>query len=338
MSVDLRSDTVTRPTPAMLEAMVRAELDDDVLGHDPTVERLERLSAQMTGHEAAIFLPSGTMSNQVAIATHTRPGDSILVDDDAHVVFYEGGSPAVVAGVLPRTVPSTNGVIDPLQINKRFLYRSEHTPGTTLLCLENTHNRAGGSVTPVSVMAACRREADALGIPIHLDGARVFNAAVALGVPVPEVAALCDSVNFCLSKGLAAPVGSMLCGSAEFIERARFWRKRMGGGLRQAGVIAACGIVALETMVDRLADDHRRAAELAAAIVGLPGLRPQTPQTNIVMVDTDAPAEEWTGRLEAEGVRCYPIGAHRLRLVFHKDVDDEGLAQAISAFRRLADR
>jgi threonine aldolase len=338
MTVDLRSDTVTRPTPAMLDAMVRAELDDDVLGHDPTVERLERLSAQTTGHEAAILLPSGTMSNQVAIATHTRPGDSILVDDDAHVVFYEGGSPAVMAGVLPRTVPSRDGVIDPSKIAQRFLHRSEHTPGTTLLCLENTHNRAGGSVTPVSVMAECRREADALGIPIHLDGARVFNAAVALGVPVREVASLCDTVNFCLSKGLAAPIGSMLCGSAEFIERARFWRKRMGGGMRQAGVIAACGIVALETMVDRLADDHRRAAALAAAIEGLPDLRPLRPQTNIVMVDTDRPAEEWSSRLEAEGVRCYPIGANRLRMVFHKDVDDDGLDATVRAFRKLADR
>ncbi len=337
MTVDLRSDTVTTPTPAMYEAMAAAELGDDVLGHDPTTERLEALAAETVGMEAALFVPSGTMGNQIALATHTRPGDSVLFEDDAHMLFYEAAAPAVFAGVQARTVPSDRGIVDPERVAARVLKRSEHTPGTTLLCLENTHNRAGGSATPVATHARLREVASEAGLKVHLDGARVFNAAVALGVPVREVTRHVDTVNFCLSKGLASPVGSVLCGPAAFIGEARFWRKRMGGGLRQSGLLAACGIVSLTQMVDRLAEDHRRAAALAEALSGLPGIRPVPPETNILMLDLDRPASEWQGALEERGVRTIPVAPHRLRLVFHKDVDDEGLEQAGRHIRELSD-
>lgn len=333
MPIDLRSDTVTKPTPEMYEAIRNAELDDDVLGHDPTVYKLERLAAEKVGMESAIFVPSGTMGNQVALATHTSPGDSVLFDEDAHMLFYEGASPAVIAGVQPRTVPSVNGVMVADMIEKRFMPKSHHTPGTTLLCLENSHNRAGGFVASVESHKAYRTAADRLGIKVHLDGARVFNAAVALGVDVREITQHLDSVNFCLSKGLCSPVGSVLCGTEEFIERAKFWRKRLGGGLRQAGVLAACGIVSLTKMVDRLADDHNRCKTLADAIQGLPGLKVVRPMTNILMIDTELPAQKWADALEQQDVWTVPMGPNRLRAVFHHDVDDDGLELAIAAFK-----
>ncbi|MBS1721962.1 MAG: aminotransferase class I/II-fold pyridoxal phosphate-dependent enzyme [Armatimonadetes bacterium] len=335
MPVDLRSDTVTRPTPEMYRAMAAAELDDDVLGHDPTTRRLEELAAETVAMEDAIFVPSGTMGNQVALATHTAPGDSVLFDEDAHMLFYEGAGGAVFNGVQARTVPSVHGVMEASQIATRFMHRSEHTPGTTLLCLENSHNRAGGTVATVEEHSAYRRAADALGIGIHLDGARVFNAAVALGVPVSEITSKVDSVNFCLSKGLASPVGSILCGTKGFIERARFWRKRMGGGLRQSGVLAACGIVSLTQMVDRLAEDHERTRKLAEGIAGLSGLEIVPPQTNILMIDTDRPAADWARALESEGVWAVPMGPNRLRAVLHKDIDDAQLEIALLAFQKV---
>lgn len=335
MPVDLRSDTVTRPTPAMYEAMAHAELDDDVLGHDPTTRRLEELAADILGKEDAIFVPSGTMGNQVALATHTKPGDSVLFDEDAHMLFYEGGGPAVFSGVQPRTVPSTGGVMDASQIETRAMVRSEHTPGTTLLCLENTHNRAGGTVAPLSAHQEYRAAADRLGIKVHLDGARVFNAAVALSVPAKEIAQYVDTVSVCLSKGLCAPVGSVLGGPKDFIQEARYWRKRMGGGMRQSGILAACGIVSLTQMVDRLAEDHARTLRLAEGVGGLPGATIVPPQTNILMIDTDRPAAEWAQALEAEGVWAVPMGPHRLRCVLHKDVDDAGLEQALLAFQKV---
>ena len=336
--VDLRSDTVTRPSPEMWEAMRAAALGDDVLGDDPTVAELEGLAARTTGKEAAVFVPSGTMGNQMALASWCQPGDAILIEEEAHVLYYEVGAPALIAGVVSWTLPSTRGTIDPAVVEKRILKANIHTPGTTLLCLENTHNRAGGAVIPLDAMAEYRRIADRHGMRIHLDGARVFNAAVALGVPVAAIAQHVDSVNFCLSKGLRSPIGSVLCGPADFIDRARVWRKRLGGGMRQAGLLAACGIVSLTRMVDRLAEDHARAKRTALALADLPGLTvyPATVETNMVLVDTDRPAEEVVAELAEEGVLCFPNAANRIRLVFHADIDDAKADRALEAFRVVA--
>lgn len=336
MIVDLRSDTVTKPTPEMYRAMAEAELGDNVLETDPTVGRLEELAAEMTGKEAALFVPSGTMGNQVALATHTKPGDSVLFEDQAHMIWYEGGAPAIFAGVVTRGIPTTGGVIDPAELEKGILKRSHHTPGTTLICLENTHNRHGGSITPPEVHATYREIADRHGVKIHLDGARVFNASAALGIDVREITKHVDTVNFCLSKALASPVGSVLCGPKDFIEEAVYWRKRMGGGMRQCGILAACGIVSLTQMVDRLPEDHERAQKLSSFCSQIKGLRPAPCPTNILILHTDRPAAEWQAALEEFQVRTIPFDAHRLRAVFHKDVDDAQLKKAEFAFLECA--
>lgn len=336
MIVDLRSDTVTKPTQEMYAAMAAAELGDNVLEHDPTVRRLEEMAAQMTGKDDAIFVPSGTMGNQVALATWTRPGDSVLFEDQAHMIWYEGGGPSIFAGVTPRGLHAVDGVIPPDLVRRSILPRSHHTPGTTLLCLENTHNRHGGAVTPLETHGAYRTIADEAGIRVHLDGARVFNAAAALDVPVGEITKHVDSVNFCLSKALASPVGSVLCGPQNFIDEAQYWRKRMGGGLRQAGILAACGLVSLTEMVDRLPEDHARALALANHCGDLKGLKPAPCPTNILILETERPAAWWQEELEKLGVRTIPFDAHRLRAVFHKDIDDAGLRQAKEAFALLA--
>ena len=332
--VDLRSDTVTRPTPEMYAAMASAPLGDDVLGDDPTVTKLEQEAAAMVGKEAAVFVPSGTMGNQIALASHCKRGDAILIEEEAHILYYEVGAPAVLAGVVSWTLPSSKGVIDPLDLERRILKASDHTPGTTLLCLENTHNRAGGTVIPLDSMAAYREICDRKGVRIHLDGARVFNAAVGLGVDVREITRHVDSVNFCLSKGLRAPIGSLLCGSREFIKTARTWRKRLGGGMRQAGILAACGLVSLRSCVARLEDDHRRAKGLAEGIEGCKGLTIdwRQVQTNMVLVTVDGSAAKWVKALGAAGVLCFDVAPDRLRLVLHADVDDDGVGRAIEAF------
>lgn len=319
----------------MYESMARAPLGDDVLGDEPTVTELESLAAALTGKEAALFVPSGTMGNQIALASHTQPGDAILIEEEAHILYYEVGAPAVVSAVVSWTLPSEKGVIDPETIRARVLKRNLHTPETSLLCLENTHNRAGGTVIPLEMLAAYRSIANGHGMRIHLDGARVFNAAVALGVGVEQITRHVDSVNFCLSKGLRSPVGSMLCGSKNFIDRARIWRKRLGGGMRQAGILAACGLVSLRTMVDRLAEDHRRAIHLATQIASLPGVKVDLArvQTNIVLIETDEPAERWQQALSERGVFCFPAAPYRLRLVLHADIDDEKVDQALGAFK-----
>lgn len=337
--VDLRSDTVTKPPPEMYEAMLKADLGDDVLGDDPTVQKLEELAAEMAGKEAAVFVPSGTMGNQIAIASHTHPGDAILIEQEAHMLYYEVGAPAVLSGVVSWTIPSIRGAMNPADVEARVLKRNIHTPGTTLLCLENTHNRAGGAVIPLETMAAYRGIAERHGMQVHLDGARVFNAAVALAVPLVEIAQYVDSVNFCLSKGLRAPIGSVLCGETAFIERARIWRKRLGGGMRQAGLLAACGIVSLTKMVDRLEEDHRRARYVAQQIADLPGIAidSETVQTNMVMVETDDLASRWQTRLAEQGVHCFPVGPNRLRLVFHAGIDDSMVDRTIQAFRKVAE-
>lgn len=338
MIVDLRSDTVTRPSPEMYQAMAEAPLGDDVLGDEPTVAKLEELSAAKTGKEAALFVPSGTMGNQIAMAVHCDRGDAVLIEEEAHMVYYEVGGPGVISNVVTWTLPSDKGVMDPALVESKVLKRNLHTPGTSLLCLENTHNRGGGTIIPLATMAAYREIGERHGMKVHLDGARVFNAAVGLGVDVKEIVKHVDTVSFCLSKALRSPVGSVLCGSKAFIEDAKIWRKRLGGGMRQAGILAACGIVSLNQMVDRLADDHRRARSLAQSLSELPGLTIDWDrvQTNMVLVVTETPAAEWVDKLHELGIWCFSVAPNRLRLVLHADVDDTGIERAVEAFSSLA--
>jgi threonine aldolase len=251
---------------------------------------------------------------------------------------YEVGGSAVLAGVMSWTLGSVRGAMDPDEIERRAVKADLHSPGTTLVCVENTHNRAGGAVIPLDKMAAYHEVANRKGMKVHLDGARVFNASTALGVPVTEITKYADSVNFCLSKGLGSPVGSLLCGDAGFIGRARIWRKRLGGGTRQAGLLAACGIVSLTKGIARLAEDHARTQRLARALAPLPGLcvNPDEVDTNILMVDTLSPSQAWIERLRKESVWCLHTGVNRMRLVFHADIDDAKTARAIEAFRRIA--
>ena len=262
--IDLRSDTVTLPTPAMRQAMADAEVGDDVFGEDPTVNRLEERAAELLGKEAALFTASGTMSNLLAVLTHTQRGDEVLLGSEAHIFWSEVGGAATLVGVQPRTLPNRpDGTLDPTLVEAAIRRPDVHHPQTGLLCLENTHNRCGGGVMTVEETATLSEVAHDRGIPVHLDGARLFNAAVALERPAKDLTAPVDSVCFCLSKGLGAPVGSLLGGSREFVDRARKYRKMVGGGMRQAGVIAAAGLVALTTMIDRMAEDHANARRLA---------------------------------------------------------------------------
>ena len=262
--IDLRSDTVTLPTPAMREAIAKAELGDDVFGEDPTVNRLEAMAAEMLGKEAALLTASGTMSNLVALLAHCQRGDEVIVGSEAHVLHYEAVGAAALGGLELRPIPNDDrGRLDPSDVERAVRPPDIHQPRSTLVCLENTHNRCGGAVLSEHDLAAVAQAARRWGMAVHLDGARIFNAAVALGMPAAQLARHVDSVAFCLSKGLACPVGSVLCGSAQFIQRARRYRKMVGGGMRQAGIIAAAGIVALETMIDRLQEDHDNARVLA---------------------------------------------------------------------------
>jgi threonine aldolase len=338
MRVDLRSDTVTLPTPEMRRAMANAELGDDVYGEDPTVNRLQERVAELLGHEAALFTPSGTMANEIAVKVWTQPGDAILVDAESHILHYELAAPAVIAGVQVETYPIADGVFHLADIEPRIRVADDHTPGTRLLCVENTHNRCGGTILPPEVMPDLRALADRHGLRLHLDGARLFNASVALGVSAQAWTRYADSVMVAFSKGLCCPVGSVLAGSAAFIREAHRVRKMLGGGMRQAGVLAAACLVALDTMIDRLAEDHARAKRLAEAIAELPGfsVNLRTVQTNMVYVQTARPAQAVERALAAEGVLCIALDPHRLRLVTHKDIDDAAIEHAIRAFRRVS--
>ncbi len=338
-SIDLRSDTVTLPTPEMRRAMYEAEVGDDVYREDPTVNRLEERAAELLGKEAALFVPTGTMGNQVAVLTHSRRGEEVIVEAESHVYLYEVGGIAALSGCQVKTLPGVRGAMDPAAVEAAIRPVNVHFPRSGLVCIENTHNRSGGCVLPQENVAAVAEVAHRHGIPVHMDGARIFNAAVALGRPVAELVAPVDSVMFCLSKGLAAPVGSLLVGSREFIDEARRYRKLLGGGMRQAGVLAAAGLVALELMVDRLADDHANARRLAEGIAEIPGLAVDmaTVQTNMVMVDIVDP--RFTGRtlvqaFERWGVRCNDVGPRRIRLVTHKDVTAADVELALDAMAR----
>jgi threonine aldolase len=330
--IDLRSDTITYPTPEMRKAMFEAEVGDDVYGEDPTVNRLEAMSAKMTGKEAALFTSSGTQSNLAAVLTLTHHGDEVIVGDQAHILWYEVAGAATLGGVMLRTVPNDgSGRISLDDIDRTIRGKDIHYPETTLLCLENTHNRCGGAVlTPDYTREVCSL-AHKRGLNVHLDGARIFNAAVALGVPATALTQNVDSVAVCLSKGLSAPVGSLLCGSIAFIERARRFRKMLGGGMRQAGVIAAAGVVALETMVDRLAEDHANARRLAQGMSGIKGIALALDDipTNIVMFNLSAgrSAIEFAEGLDRAGVKVGfrdggPFRAVTNRMVSSSDIDE----------------
>jgi threonine aldolase len=335
--IDLRSDTVTLPTDEMREAMHRAELGDDSRDGDPTVRRLEEASAAITGKEAALFVTSGTMSNLVALLAHTGRGGEVLLDAESHIVRSEMGGIAALAGLFYRAIPSTRGAPDLAELGERLNQRlMANRLATALVCVETTHNSAGGAVLPLDYLDRLRVLTGERSIPVHIDGARLFNAAVALGVPVARIAANCDSVGFCVSKGLSAPFGSVLCGSSAFIERARAYRRMVGGAMRQAGVMAAAGLVALERMVDRLAEDHRRAKRIAA---GLHAIDPrltetQSVETNIVMLQIGhrgPDAASWIAALERHGVRAGAWSRNSLRLVTHRHIDDAAVEQAIAS-------
>ena len=322
----------------MREAMARAEVGDDVLGDDPTVARLEARVAELLGKEAAVFTPSGTMANQLALRVHTEPGDEILVEADAHIYYYEGGAPAALAGVMCRCLPGVRGVFTSSDVEAALRPADQHYPPTKLVCLENTHNRGGGSVWPIDRIrevaeASCRH-----GLRLHLDGARLWNAAVATGVPEREYAAHFDSVSVCFSKGLGAPIGSALCGSREFIQRARRFRKMYGGGMRQAGILAAGALYALEHHRDRLAEDHANARALAGGLSELPGIivDPTTVQTNIVLILVKGlPAATVARALDEAGLRLLAVGPNTLRAVTNLMVSSREIPAAVGILRSV---
>ena len=332
--IDLRSDTVTQPTEEMRRAMYEAEVGDDVYGEDPTVNALEELAAQTLKKEAALFTSSGTMSNLLAVLTHTRPGNEILLGSEAHMFWYEVGGASALGGAVMRTVPNDqDGQIELDEIEQAIRGKNIHYPQTALLCLENTHNRCGGAVLTPEYTSTAAELAHRYGLRVHLDGARIFNAAIALDVPASELVKDTDSVCFCLSKGLSAPIGSLLCGTREFIESARKWRKMLGGGMRQAGVIAAAGIVAIQTMVSRLADDHSNARRLAHGLSHIPGImlvREDVP-TNIVLFESSSalPGAEFSRQMDTRDVRLSYRGDQRFRAVTHRMVSAADIDEAL---------
>jgi len=339
-TIDLRSDTVTQPTPAMREAMANAEVGDDVFGEDPTVQRLEAMAAERTGKEAAVFVASGTMGNLVSLLAHCQRGDEAIVGAESHVLQYEVAGAAHVGGILLRQVPNdAHGMLDLASVEATIRGQNIHFPRTAVVCLENTHNRCGGGAITIEETKAVADIARRHGVALHLDGARLFNAAVALGVPAAALAEEADSVTFCLSKGLAAPVGSLVCGRAEFIAKARKARKVLGGGMRQAGVIAAAGIVALEQMVERLAEDHEHAQLLAQGLAHVPGVRidPQRVQTNIVIFEVAGDSLTFMRRVRDAGVLTTPIGGGRVRMVTHYGITRADIEDTLERVRRIAE-
>ena len=322
-ATDLRSDTVTRPTPGMRAAMASAVVGDDVFGEDPTVQELERRVADLLGREAAIFVPSGTMANQIALQLHARHGEEVLVAEGAHCVWYESGAAAAIAGVQLVSV-GREGKVTPEEIRAATRPRVDWCPVTRAFVLENTHNRAGGRIIDLASCRAAIGAAHDAGLTVHLDGARLFNAAVGLGVSPREIAGEADTISVCLSKGLGAPGGSLLVGTRDHVREARRLRKRMGGGMRQVGVLAAAGLYALDHHVDRLAEDHLAARALAEGLTGCPGLVVVAPDTNIVLIDLRSDgavdANAFADRARARGVLLSVFGEFRLRAVTHLDV------------------
>ena len=338
--IDLRSDTVTKPTPEMRRAMYEAEVGDDVYGEDPTVNRLEAMAAQRMGKEAAVFVASGTMANLVSGLTHCQRGDEALVGHKCHILMYEVASLAAFGGVQLRTVPNDErGMMDPDEVEAAIRPDNDHQPRTAMVAVENTHNRCSGGVLDSEDIGALAEIAHRHGAKFHIDGARIYNASVALGVPPAELARPADTISFCLSKGLSCPVGSLVCGSKETIHRVRRHRKMVGGGMRQAGIIAAAGIVALDSMIVRLVEDHDNAKRLAQGLAHLPGilLDPGTIQTNIVIFEVKGrPAEEFIDALKAMGVLASFPERGKVRMVTHYGITTEDIGEALNVAEAVA--
>lgn len=339
--IDLRSDTVTHPTEKMREAMYKAEVGDDVYKDDPTILALEEKAAKTLGKEAALFVPTGTMGNQVAILTHTNRGDEIILEENSHIFVYEVAGLAVLSGVQARQIRGENGALKAEDVEKAIRGEDIHFPKTSLICMENTHNKAGGKIVPLDKMKAVYEVGEKHGIPIHLDGARIFNAAEGLNVDVKEIAQYADSIMFCLSKGLCAPVGSILVGSKEFIEKARKNRKILGGGMRQAGILAAAGMVALEDMTQRLGEDHKNAKVLAKGLEKIPGIKikANSVETNLVMLDISGlgiNGFELAEKLEKEDIKISGSKDGNLRFATHAYVTTEDVEKVLEALNKIA--
>lgn len=341
--IELRSDTFTQPSPAMRRAMCEAEVGDDVVSEDPTINELQRRVADLFGMQAALFVPSGTQSNQLAVWSHCQPGDELIIESTGHIVDWEGGGPAVLRGVSTRRIQGVGGMLDPDDMHLLPMRDSLHCPAPRLLCLENTTNMGGGRVYPLGQFSAVARWGREHGLKVHLDGARVMNACAAGGYGPRDVAAEVDSVSLCLSKGLGCPVGSVLSGSAEFIDRARRGRKVLGGAMRQGGILAAAGIYALNYNVDRLSEDHANARRLGQALDAVEGIRVNQSEidSNMVFATLEerlGPADAFAASLQEAGVRMYPVGPRRLRMVTHLDFHADQIAPAAAAFEAVVAR
>lgn len=338
--IDLRSDTVTQPTQAMREAMANAVVGDDQYGEDPTVRELEQLAAKMLGKEDAVYVASGTMGNLVALLAHCGRGDEIIMGDECHIFWYESGGAAALGGMPFNLLPNGPlGELDLDRVRKAIRATRPGYPRTGVICIENTQNRCGGTVLPIDYLAELHELASDHGVPVHMDGARIFNAAAAIDTPAEEVARHADTVQFCLSKGLAAPVGSVVAGSAEFIERARAGRKIVGGAMRQAGVIAAAGLVALQTMVDRLPEDHIRARRLAEGLAEIDGVSIDLDavQSNIVIFNVEPNYEQaaFVAAMKDAGILISNYGTRGVRMVTHYQIDDAAIDAALGAVREV---
>ena len=334
--IDLRSDTVTRPTPAMRRAMMEAEVGDDVYGEDPTVNRLEQKAAAITGKEAALFVPTGTMANTIAVKLHTHHGEEVICDSRSHVLNYELAMMAWFSGCVARPIATERGILKWDQVRREIRPLGPHWAPTGLITIENTHNMAGGTVYPLAGIREISEGAHQCGLKVHMDGARIFNASAATGVPVSEIAAPADTVMFCVSKALGAPVGSLLAGSAEAMARARLYRKRLGGGMRQAGILAAAALVAISETPSRLPEDHANAQFLAQGLARIPGIQadPAAVATNIVIFDvsgTELSSAEISARLKQRGVLLNGINEGQMRAVTHYDVSREDCQLALEA-------
>jgi threonine aldolase len=338
--IDLRSDTVTRPTPAMRKAMAEAEVGDDVFGEDPTVNRLQERAAEALGKETAVFVPSGIMANQLAVRLLTHPGDEVIIEAQAHIFHYEAGAGGALSGIQFYPLAGARGVLEADQVADAIRTDEYYLPPTRLICLENTHNRGGGTIYPIEKIKAIAKIARSRGVSMHLDGARIFNASIASGIPPTEYAKPFDTASFCLSKGLGAPVGSMVCTTTDRIPLLRRLRRMFGGGMRQAGILAAAGLYAMEHNINRLAEDHAHAKKLATALAELPGvlIDPDHVETNIVIFDiskTRYSPPQAVEALKKEGVLVVPFGKTLLRAVTHLDVSAKDIEMAIAAFRKV---